>query len=342
MLRVGESGAPVRMLRERLIRSGDYSGQVQVALTSPGPSDDFDADLEAAVRRFQARHALDVDGVVGPATLSALNVPVESRIRQVEVNLERRREFRPDPGPVTIVVNLPGFQAMVVEEGRETAVHRVIVGRRDRPTPILSGQIEHVVLSPYWNVPPGILRNDKLPEIRRDSTYLTRQGISVIDRATDRAVDPRSVAWQTITATELSARYWLRQEPGPGNALGRVKFIFPNSHDVFLHDTPDRHLFERGTRAFSSGCLRLDEPMALAERLLAAVPGWGSARIQEVAVGGVERWVALPDPVPIQTVYWTAWVGGDGTLHLADDLYGLDAGRTLALLEEGMSECAQL
>jgi len=343
LLRPGDVDPRVAPLRERLRRSGDAS-------TSPAAEPDrYDAELERAVRGFQARHALDMDGVVGPATLAALNVSVEARIRQVELNLERRREFRPDPGPAQVLVNLPAFQALVVEEGLETTSHRVIVGRPNRPTPVLSARIDFVVLSPYWNVPPGILRNDKLPQIRGDSTYLARQRISVIDRATERAVDPASIDWQTVSAGEFTARYWLRQEPGPLNALGRVKFIFPNPHHVFLHDTPDRHLFERGTRAFSSGCIRLDDPMSLAERFLDAVPGWDADRIRTVSEGGVERWIALSRPIPIQTVYWTAWVAPDGTLHLADDLYGLDARRVASeagvaasqvVAEEALNECA--
>jgi L,D-transpeptidase YcbB len=343
-LRPGEADPRVVQLRTRLRRSGDLPDPAPGEPGSGATSPVFDDTLEATVRRFQARHALDVDGVVGPATLAALNVPVDHRIRQVALNLEHRRAHGEDPGPWRILVNIPGFEAYVTEEGAPHRRHRVIVGRVDRPTPIVSGSIEHVVLAPTWNVPPGILANDKLPELRRDPTYLARNRMSILDRATERAVDPSTLDFHAISASEFNARYWIRQAPGPTNALGLVKFIFPNPHVVFLHDTPDRHLFERGRRAFSSGCIRLDGAMELAERLVATVRNWDAERARTVSTGGVETWVRLPAPVPIRTVYWTAWVDADGTLHLADDLYGLDdlppsASRGMIVHAHGGPEC---
>jgi L,D-transpeptidase YcbB len=335
-LHPGDRDPRVVPLRARLVRSGDlppWSGASADSLL-------FDPVLEEAVRRFQARHALDVDGVVGAGTRNALNVPVEDRIRQVRLNLQDRSAFRPDPAPMRILVNIPAFQVWILEEGRDPEQHRVIVGRTDRPTPLVEGRVAHVVLAPYWNVPANILARDKLPILRRDQGYLDRQSMTVLARATGQPVDPSAIDWAHIGAPEFNSRYWLRQDPGPGNALGFVKFIFPNPHDVYLHDTPDRHLFERGRRSFSSGCIRLEGAMQLAERLLGPVPGWGVERTRQVAAGGVETWVPLPEPIPIHTVYWSAWVERDGTLHLADDLYGLDARRQLPVLEEGMSECA--
>jgi len=342
-LRLGDRDARVPLLRDRLVASGDLAHHPGATGESPADPTLFDESLDRAVRRFQGRHALEVDGAVGTGTRAAMNVPVEARIQQVRLNLERRREYQPvlASGSFRILVNIPGFQAFVLQDGAEPRIHRVIVGRVDRRTPMLTGLIENVVLSPYWNVPPGILAADKFPEIRRDPSYLARSRISVIDRATGQAVNPASINWAGTTASAFSERYWLRQAPGPGNALGFVKFIFPNSYNVFLHDTPDRHLFERGRRALSSGCMRLEGAMDLAERLLAQVPGWGVERIHQVANGGTEVWVRLPNPVPIQTVYWTAWVAADGTLNLVDDLYGLDARRSsITMLEEGMSECS--
>jgi len=321
-VRPGEADPRVASLRRRLERSGDLPWMAAVT-----DSTLLDPLLEEAVRRFQARHGLDVDGVVGAATLAALNVPVAQRMRQVELNLLRRREFPPDTGRIRVVVNVPGFEAWVLEEGKETAVHRLVVGRVDRPTPLLSGGIEHVVLAPYWNVPRTIFLRDKLPVLRRDPAYLDRQRMTVMDRATGQPAAGGAPDWNQIDPGEFHERFWLRQAPGPGNALGAVKFIFPNSQDVYLHDTPDRHLFDRGFRSFSSGCMRIDRPMELAERLLEGRQDWGVERIHRVAAGGVEQWVRLAQPAPIRMVYWTAWVDRDGVLHLNQDLYGMDARR---------------
>ena len=321
-LRPGEEDPRVASLRRRMERSGDLP---RMALATDSTL--MDPLLEQAVRRFQARHGLDVDGVVGAATLAALNVPVEQRMRQVDLNLLRRREFVPDTGRIRVVVNVPGFEAWVVEEGKETSVHRLVVGRVDRPTPLLAGRIEHVVLAPYWNVPRNIFLRDKLPVLRRDPAYLDRQRMTVMDRSTGRPAVGGAPDWNQIDPGEFHQRFWLRQAPGPGNALGAVKFIFPNPHDVYLHDTPDRHLLERGFRSFSSGCMRIDRPMELAERLLEGHRDWGVERIHRVAAGGVEQWVRLAQPAPIRLVYWTAWVDRDGVLHLNQDLYGMDARR---------------
>jgi len=347
-LRLGDRDPRVVILRDRLRISGDLNPAPDAAprgvTTSLFEPTLFDEALDRAVRRFQGRHALEVDGAVGAATRAALNVPVQDRIRQISLNLDRRRDFRPAPasGPFRVIVNIPGFEAFVLEEGGEPRIHRVITGRVDRPTPELTGRIEHVVLSPFWNVPPGILTLDKLPEIRRDPSYIARSRMSVIDRSTSATVNPNLINWSEISASEFNSRYWLRQAPGPSNALGLVKFIFPNPYHVFLHDTPDRHLFERERRAFSSGCMRLDGAMELAERLLIRVPGWGLERIHEVANRGTEVWVALAEPVPIQTVYWTTWVTPDGTLHMVDDLYGLDRGRPVSNMTDEVSECAEV
>ncbi len=332
--RLGDQGPRVAALRARLMASGDLlppGSAVAIPLPVLAADTLFDEDLEVAVRRAQSRHGLAVDGLVGPETLRALNVPIETRIRQIIHNLHARRAFADRwqevlaAGRMHILINIPAFEAWVLEAGRPPERHRAVVGRVDRRTPELAAEIGHLVLAPFWVVPPGILRRDLLPQIRRDPTTLARRRIRVLDRATGREVDTAGFVWTDLTAAALDARYMFRQDPGPWNALGQVKFIFPNPHWVYLHDTPDQHLFDEPRRAFSSGCIRIEGAMGLAERIAQTqLPEWDRTRLQRVAAGGTERWIRLPEPIPIQTVYWTAWVSPQGVLHLADDLYGWD------------------
>lgn len=320
-LRLGDTGPRVAALRARLMASGDLPADM-----ASGADSVFDPVVEAGVRRVQARHGIVVDGLAGPETLRVLEVSVDRRIRQIKRSLEARRAFVAEPGPVRVLINLPAFEAWVLEEGVSPTRHRVIIGRVDRRTPVLTAHIGHVVLAPYWTVPPGILRRDLLPAIRRDPQYLGDRRIRVLDRATGEESDPAGFSWDDVTAAELDTRYIFRQDPGPWNALGKVKFIFPNPYLVYLHDTPDRHLFDAPQRAFSSGCIRMEGAMDLAERLLLSrVTGWTADRIRQVAAGSTERWIRLPEAIPIQTVYWTVWAGPDGEVHFAEDLYGWEA-----------------
>jgi murein L,D-transpeptidase YcbB/YkuD len=317
-LELGVTDPRVAVLRDRLSASGDLAVGV-----APEP-EVFGEDVADAVQRFQARHGLDVDGVVGPASLAALNVPAEERVRQLEVNMERWRWLPADLGARHIEVNIAGFDVKVVENGRTALRHRAIVGREYRQTPMFSGTMTYLVLAPYWHVPPNIAAADKLPAIKADPGILAAQRFTVLDLGTNEPVDPATVDWQALTGAELNRRYRLRQDPGPYNALGNVKFMFPNQHNVYLHDTPSRELFSRTARSFSSGCIRIENPLDLAEYLLADQEGWSRARIQEVIAGGVERTVRLTRGLPVHLLYWTAWAEEDGTLHFRNDLYGRD------------------
>ncbi len=317
----GVRDSRVGALRERLRQSDDLP---------PGPSpvvdaDFFDSFVEEGVKRFQRRHGLEADGVVGTRTLEALNVPAAWRVTQVEANLERWRWLPADLGDRHVLVNVPGFSVAVREPAGVVSRHRAIVGRTTRSTPTFSSRIESLVLAPYWNVPAHLAIQDILPRIRRSSTYLASQGMKVLDARTGAPVAPSSIDWGSLSGSELVERYRLRQDPGPRNALGQVKFVFPNRYAVLVHDTPDRELFERGFRAFSSGCIRVERPLEIADWLLEGDPEWTPERSRQSIAAGKETTVPLREPVPIHLLYLTAFVDEDGRLSFAPDLYGRDA-----------------
>ncbi|NNF14051.1 MAG: L,D-transpeptidase family protein [Gemmatimonadetes bacterium] len=334
-LKVGDVDGRVVSVRERLVQSGDLA-------TRGAPSADlalFDPVLEDAVRAFQRRHGFDADGLVGPETLSALNVPASERALQVAANMERWRWLPNDLGDRRVVVNVPDF-SVTLEEGPDAMPVRLraIVGRTDRETPTFSSTIESFSLAPYWNVPENLARQDILPSIRADTMYLDRAGMTVIDLRSGELVDGRSLDWAEISDDEFLARYRLRQEPGPANSLGDLRIAFPNPYTVFLHDTPARSLFEGSSRAFSSGCIRVERSFELLDWLLAGDPEWTQERITEALEAGEERSSRIREPVPIHVLYLTALVEEDGRLGFRPDVYGLDAALERALMSAADSD----
>ncbi len=317
----------VRALRERLRRSGD----LPAGPSSVSDADFFDSFVEEAVKRFQRRHGLEADGVVGARTLEALNLSAAWRVRQVEANLERWRWLPAELGDRHVLVNVPGFSVSVHEPVRVVSRHRAVVGRTDRSTPTFSSRIESLVLAPYWNVPRDLAIRDILPRIRRSPSYLASQGMKVLDARTGAPVAPESIDWASLSGSELVGRYRLRQDPGPRNALGQVKFVFPNRYAVLVHDTPDRELFGRSVRAFSSGCIRVERPLEIADWLLAGDPEWTPERTRRTIATGKETTVSLREPVPVHLVYLTAFVDENGGLGFAPDLYGRDSALAAAL-----------
>lgn len=322
-LHPGDEDARVPAIRQGLIALDDHPP----AKPDSKNAEIYDETLAAAVRQFQARHGLKQDAVVGRQTIAALNVTPEARVNQLRANMERWRWLPQSFGEEYIIVNIAAF-SMDVISGSDRVMHkRVIVGQTYRRTPVFTGRMTYLVLNPSWEVPYRLAVRDKLPEIVNDPEYLSRLGFAVLQGwgAEERRVDPGAVDWQSLSASDFP--YRLRQAPGPENALGRVKFMFPNKHNVYLHDTPTRGLFAEEARAFSSGCIRVENPIELAEWLLGGPnrPAVMTSReIQGILDGGKETTVRLGEAVPVHLLYWTAWVEADGTIHYRHDIYGRD------------------
>ena len=317
-LKPGQRSRAVPDLARRLSVSGDYTGRVSDSATEYGPP------LQEAVKRFQRRHGLEPDGRVGAEVVAALNVPVAARVRQVELNLERWRWLPRDLGDPHVLINIPEYRLEVWDHGQVPVTMRIVVGKKDTPTPIFADEMTYVVFAPYWNVPSDIAANETLPSVMRDPSFLERTHMEVIDSAGNR-VDPASIDLANPSA------YRFRQRPGASNSLGLVKFMFPNQYNVYLHYTPEDSLFARATRSFSHGCVRLQEPELLARYVLRDQPDWTPERIDEAMHGEDEKIVKLRQPLPVYLGYWTARVSGDGLLQFRDDVYGIDARQDMLL-----------
>lgn len=288
----------------------------------------YDAALVAAVKRFQERHGLDADGLVGERTLAALNVPVAARIDQLRVNLERARWVFRMREPRYLLVNIAGFRAYLLEDGKVVWRARVMVGTPYRKTPVFKARMTYLVLNPDWTVPPTILKNDIIPRLVWDPDYLVEHDMDLRDRAGQR------VAFDAAVLAHIDAGrfpYTVRQAPGRNNPLGRIKFMLPNEHAVYLHDTPNRSLFARADRGFSSGCIRVEHPLALAAHLLADIPGWNRVQLDERIATGVTETVTLKTPISVYIMYWTAQPDADGQVVFFNDLYARDAAVLAAL-----------
>jgi murein L,D-transpeptidase YcbB/YkuD len=319
-LKLGMNDDRVPVLAARLAITGDLPAEVAQAATSA-----YDEAIVTGVQNFQVRHGLTADGAVGRGTLAALNVPVEARIEQLRANLERARWVSFDPESEFLVVNIAGFRLYIVRRGEVVYRTRVQVGRPYRQTPVFQSEMKYLVFNPTWTVPPTIFREDLLPQLRRNSSYLMTRGIDLFD-ASGMPVDPITVDWRS-----RSLPYRLVQAAGPNNALGRVKFMFPNDHAVYLHDTPSQDLFTRDNRAFSSGCIRVENPLELAEILLGR--SWSRERIDTLIATGRTQTVFLDKPMPLMLLYWTAEVDAEGKVLFFPDVYERDAAVIKALAE---------
>lgn len=324
LLRPGKRDPRAPLLADRLAREGYLSEAAVSARAGLESPELYDPLLEDAVEAFQRRHQLQPDGIVGPATLAELNLGPAARRDQVRVNLERLRWLSGELEPHMVLVDVAGARITLYRDGEPVWQARTQVGRPERPTPLLKSRISHLTLNPTWTVPPTILREDKLPEIRRDLGFLEKNQLRVLDYSGN-LLDPHQVDWNNPHGILL------RQDAGPKNPLGQVAIRFPNPFSVYLHDTPSQQLFDKLPRVFSSGCVRVEQVMHLVDHLLAAATPAQRARFEEQLASGRTRDFHLPSPVPILLAYWTAEADRDGRLGFRPDMYQLDAPLRAAL-----------
>lgn len=319
-LEKGDSTDVVLALRKRLLATKD----LQVALSGDSTDYYFDKNLVVAVKKFQRRHGLSIDGVVGEETLTALNTSLEDKICKIKLNMERCRWLPNSLGSRYILVNIAAFHLDVVEDGETVLDMKVIVGEKYNKTPVFSSEMTYLVFNPYWHVPPEIAAEEILPKIKRDSTYLEKENFTVFsgwDRDSEK-LDAKAVDWDTLNVNNFS--YKLRQGSGPNNALGEVKFMFPNKFSVYLHDTPATGLFDHPVRTFSHGCMRINKPWELAKYLLKDDPAWTEESIENITRKSQRTIVNLPNPIMVHVLYWTAWTDKNFVVNFRDDIYNRD------------------
>jgi len=325
--RLAPSDEGYRRLREALGREGAIAAQggwptdLRERLRLEGDLRDEDS-LAVGLKRFQRRHGLEETGIIDSGTRAELNVSAEARVEQLRINLERWRWLPQDLGRRRIIVNIAAQVLEIVEDEQVVMQMRVVVGREYKRTPVFSDTVRYIVLNPNWHVPSTIALEELIPKIQKDSTYLERFGMHLQTSGPDpQEVNPATVDWSTVSADSFP--YRLRQEPGRLNALGRMKFMFPNRYDVYLHDTPSRTMFSEAQRDFSHGCIRVEKPLDLAVYLMKK-SRWDRDAIESALDEGTEQTIYLPRPVPIHLLYWTAWADEDGTIQFRTDINGVD------------------
>ncbi len=307
-LRPGMTDRRVAAMQRRLVVTGE------LAEVSPKP-DFYGPELQAAVKAFQLSHGLEDDGVAGPATVKEMNVTARARIRQLELNMERWRWFPPIPGGRFILVNVSDFQMSVFEDFKPVLTMRVVVGMPLWDTPSLTSKVTRIVLNPSWYVPKNIVLEEVVPGMIKNPNYLKKNNLLVVTGKADTQIDPKTISWKSVSESNLNFR--VMQPPGPKNPLGQIKFLFANTYEVYMHDTPSGKLFDRNVRTFSHGCIRIEKPMELRRYLLKDSPEWTEERIQKVIDGGIETGINLKNPIEVHLFYLTAWVSRrrDGTIQ---------------------------
>ena len=316
----GKSAQGVMSLRERLLVTKDY-----IPCDESNEDLVYDMCLQEAVKRFQARNGLATDGVVGPGTLGVLNKSVEERITTIRLNLDRLKWLNERAGNRHVIINIPDFQLYFEENGTMIQTMRVITGTPKHPTPIFSDTVEYIVLNPYWNIPKSIIQKEMIPKLLRNPNAMKKQKIEIYNGwGKDAAkVDPASVNWSKYRYSKTMP-YRFAQTPGTHNALGKVKFLFPNKFSVYMHDTPTKPLFKKNKRAFSHGCIRLQQPRELLKTFTTFNSNINFEKAQETLKGKKKKYFNLKEKVPVDVIYLTAWVDYDGKIQFRNDVYGYD------------------
>jgi murein L,D-transpeptidase YcbB/YkuD len=322
-LRLGSRHASVVPLRARLKLAGDLD-------PGAGEGDVYDSYVEAAVRRFQARHGLSVDGIARNLTFSALNIQAAERLNQLKVNLVRLRALAATPGHRFVVCNIPAAQLEAIENGVVMSRHAAVAGKPDRPSPDLSSKIVEINFNPYWTVPVSIVRKDLIPKMQAEPDYLTKNHIRILDPKGNE-LTPAQINW----FSEEAVNYRFKQDPGDFNSLGSIRINFPSQHGVYMHDTPLKNLFGEDIRFHSSGCMRIQNVRELVNWLLSETSGWSRGEIEGVIKSGERKDAKLKPPVPLQWVYVTAWATPDGVVQFRDDIYNRDGLSAVPALSRG-------
>jgi len=311
----GKSDPRIPAIRARLAVTGELSDRGES--TTPV----YDQELQRAVEKFQTTHRIDTNGVIDKSTIAAMNVSASDCVGQVRVNLERARWVLRGLQEDFVLVNLPAFKAYLIRGGKNIWEARTQIGEEATQTPTFRADMSTVVFNPDWTVPQSIIANEVVKGMQKNKNYLAEKDLVLLDK-NDKEVDPRSIRWGSDTAENFP--YTLRQPPGEGNALGRVKFLFPNKYSIYLHDTPSKQSFESDRRTFSHGCIRIENPLDLARVLLEGQDSWTADKIADVIRTGKMEYVALEHPIPVLIVYWTVSVGLTGDVRFMSDIYSLD------------------
>lgn len=327
-LRMGDLDERVPLIEQRLLMTGDLA-EIDMR-TQDEKAVHFSHAAMLATKHFQQRHGLEADGIIGPKTLKAMNIPVSEKIEKLEINLERLRWLPRDLGTRHILTNIPEFKLRLYDHGLEILNMRVITGQKKFKTPVFSDELEYLVVNPTWTVPRSILHRDLLPAERRNPGYLARKNFELITEENGQIItrDPNSISHYEYSSARFP--YTLRQKPGEKNALGKVKFIFPNKYSIYMHDTPAKDLFDKTARAFSNGCVRVADPRGLARTLL-EFDGWDEERFERAFAKKQQKYIHLDETVKTHITYLTSWADQEGVVHFRKDLYDHDSNLANAL-----------